>query len=87
MTATTIAATRALSDLVDSARAQAERAARLDHPAARLRHIVRTLDSARTRLVQEGIDYLDTAWAFVDAGRVQLARAKVALDAVEQSQR
>lgn len=41
----------------------------------------RTLDATRTRLVQEGEDYLSAAWSFIDAGRMQvaiLAQAEVA---------
>ena len=38
-----------------------------------LSNVVQTLDMARTRLVREGIEYLDEAWAFVDGGRVVVA--------------
>jgi len=32
------------------------------------------LDSARTTLIQEGAEYLEVAWAFVDSGRYTVAR-------------
>jgi hypothetical protein len=72
---TTAPATRALTDLVDTARARAARARAdgLDGTAKTLDQIARTLDGARTRLIEDGIEYLDAAWAFVDAGRGALA--------------
>jgi hypothetical protein len=32
------------------------------------------LDSVRTTLLQEGVDYLPVAWAFVDSGRLTISR-------------
>ena len=66
----------ALTDLVDTARTRAQTSE--DHGDTRraraLLDIATTLDRARTILVEDGDDYLDTAWAFVDAGRRTLAR-------------
>lgn len=58
---TTKPATDALTELVQVARERGHD------------RIAQTLDGARTRLVEDGTDYLDAAWAFVDAGRKQLA--------------
>ncbi len=33
-----------------------------------------SLDAVRTRLVQEGEEYLPVAWAFVDSGRLTITR-------------
>lgn len=69
-------ATDALTDLVITARSRA-RACRVRSEttrAAELDNIAKTLDGARTRLVQDGPEYLDAAWAFVNAGRTALAR-------------
>lgn len=66
---------RALTDLVDTARHRA-RVARWKRAPARERHfegIAHTLDRARTRLVEDGSDYIEAAWAFVDAARKMLA--------------
>nr|WP_274637065.1 hypothetical protein [Microbacterium bovistercoris] len=81
MTLTTIPRTptvhcaNALTDLVHTARALASRAdiagaTRLTRSAA---IAADTLDRARTRLIEDGDEYLDAAWAFVDAGRRILA--------------
>lgn len=72
---TTKPATDALTDLVDTARTRAHNDRTLGHHARAdaLLKIAGTLDGARTRLVEDGIDYLDAAWAFVDAGRKQIA--------------
>ncbi|SDP07054.1 hypothetical protein SAMN04487788_1932 [Microbacterium testaceum StLB037] len=72
---TTIAAARALSDLVATARERGLNARELgiQRPAYGLLNIAIDLDSARTRLIQEGDDYLDAAWAFIDAGRRMIA--------------
>ncbi len=70
----TIAAVRALTDLVDTARATRDRAL-VKHRreiANRCQVIASQLDATRTRLVQDGDDYIATAWAYVDAGRVAL---------------
>lgn len=90
--ATTKPATNALSDLVDTARTRAERARRVGAEALALDldGIAATLDRARTRLVEDGTEYLDAAWAFVDAGRRALAdRQKLAeyLDAIARAAR
>lgn len=70
----TIAAARALSDLVDKARNLHARAMdkRRRDIANRCMVIASQLDATRTRLVQDGEQYIDTAWAYVDAGRVAL---------------
>lgn len=36
------------------------------------------LDAARTMLVIDGLDGLDEAWAFIDAGRVHLTELAIA---------
>lgn len=80
-TSPTIAAARALTDLVDTARATADRAAlkRQRTIAQRCQVIASQLDAARTRLVQDGPEYLDTAWAYVDAGRRALGTYRLVL--------
>lgn len=80
-TSPTIPAVRALTDLVETARALTERAQvkRRRSIAHRCGVIASQLDAARTRLVQEGPDYIDTAWAYVDAGRRALANYKLVL--------
>lgn len=77
----TIAAARALSDLVQTARATRDRALekRRMPIAQRCQVIVSQLDATRTRLVQDGPDYIPTAWAFVDAGRVALRNYRLVL--------
>ncbi|WP_298041458.1 hypothetical protein [uncultured Microbacterium sp.] len=72
---TTKVATDALSDLVHTARerARTDRNRQRTKRAQAHEHIARTLDGARTRLVQDGPEYLDAAWAFVDGGRKLLA--------------
>ncbi|MFK4761189.1 hypothetical protein ACI3KS_09685 [Microbacterium sp. ZW T5_45] len=72
---TTKPAVDALTDLVDTARTRAVRA---NAEGDRLKMndllgIADTLDRARTRLVEDGTEYLDAAWAFVDAGRKMIA--------------
>lgn len=71
-----IVALDALGDLVDTARRRASQAEGYGDAASARAHIdvADTLDRARTILVEEGDDYLDAAWAFVDAGRLTLAR-------------
>lgn len=74
---TTKPATDALTDLVNTARVRAARERNTIGGSARraadLDEIALTLDRARTRLVEDGIEYLDAAWAFVDAGCKQIA--------------
>jgi hypothetical protein len=84
-TAPTVAAARALTDLVDTARilipiAEKKRRKNIQH---RLGVIVAQLDAARTRLIQEGGDYIDPAWAYVDAGRRAIGTYRVVLEIVE----
>lgn len=78
----TRAALTALTDLVDTARAMI-----LDAPTEVTKRsaisLAHTLDAARTSLTQEGDDYLESAWAFIDAGRrlidatqINIARAR-----------
>ena len=78
----TIAATRALSDLVDTARSHglSARDLGLKRTAFALLNIAIDLDSARTQLVQEGESYLDAAWAFADAGRRMVADYVAVID-------
>lgn len=80
-TSPTIAAARALTDLVDTARALSTRATTKRRPgiAHRCQVIAAQLDATRTRLVQDGTDYLDTAWAYVDAGRRAIGTYKLVL--------
>lgn len=71
----TLAASRALTDLVDTGR-DIERIAwtsQLHDIAVEVGKVVDTLDAARTKLVEDGPSYLDQAWSFVDAGRVVMA--------------
>lgn len=82
----TIAAARALTSLVDAADAFAQRCDTLDWPmrAGRIREIRTTLDAARTRLVEDGPNYIDAAWGFVDAGRRQLASHRASIERAER---
>jgi Na+/phosphate symporter len=77
----TTAALVALCDLVDTARDLAAVALkrRDKHRAARLHQIAQQLDATRTRLVQDGEDYIRTAWAYVDTARRMLAIHKQVL--------
>jgi hypothetical protein len=80
-TGTTSAALEALTDLVITARAQRDMAE--DHKAWTSRNkfedIARQLDATRTRLTEDRT-YLEQAWAFVDAGRLTVARQMILLD-------
>jgi hypothetical protein len=70
------AALEALSDLVDSARVYRDEAEH-DHrigTAQTFEGIATQLDRVRTRLTEEHGPYLAEAWAFVDAGRLTIAR-------------
>lgn len=80
MTAPTKAAADALTDLVNTARTRAAeaRAEGLDATAAQLDSVAKTLDGARTRLIEDGPDYIDAAWAFVDASRRMIAKTSPA---------
>jgi hypothetical protein len=80
-TGPTVACARALSALVDDARAMIPEAvaARRRHVAHRLAVVVAQLDAARTRLVQDGVDYLECGWAWVDAGRQAVANYRLIL--------
>lgn len=66
----------ALTDLVDSARAyrDADEANRRYGTAHTFDAIAVQLDRVRTRLAEEHDPYLAEAWAFVDAGRLTIAR-------------
>ena len=70
------AAFDALSDLVNTARLYRDAAevAGLPGRTQTWDALALTLDSARTRLVEEGEDYLPEAWGMVDAGRLTVAR-------------
>jgi hypothetical protein len=71
----------ALVDLVDSARGHrdAHEAAHKIGTAQTFDNLAKHLDAVRTTLIEEGDDYLDVAWAFVDAGRLTIARHLVRL--------
>lgn len=89
---TTKPATDALTDLVDTARTRRNRAADagLIATARTYDEVAQTLDGARTRLVEDGIEYLESAWAFVDAGRkflAGLAAATPILDLIQTEAR
>lgn len=68
-------ATDALLDLASTALLRAADAYRagLRSTGRKLTDVALTLDSARTRLIEDGDNYLDAAWAFVDAGRAIIA--------------
>lgn len=72
---TTKPATDALTELVAEARKLRDIEAGHGQPlrAAAFEGIAHTLDAARTRLVEDGVEYLDAAWAFVSGARVMLA--------------
>lgn len=85
-------ATDALTDLVETTDARAERCRQAgDFGLAREYDAIgHTLDGARTRLVEDGVEYLEAAWAFVDAGRRALAdrhRLAAYLDAIAKAAR
>lgn len=84
---TTIVATNALTDLVLTARAMHETAEKhkLTRVARSLNSIATICDGARTRLVEDGEDYLDAAWAFVDVGRKLIAGHRVTLAVIENT--
>lgn len=80
-TSPTIAAARALTALVGDARAlipvaEKKRRRQIAH---RLTIIATQLDACRTRLVQDGPAYIDTAWAWVDAARIAIANYRLVL--------
>jgi hypothetical protein len=70
------AAFDALTDLVDTARMYREEADRAGFYGRTQTWdaLALHLDGCRTRLVEEGEEYLTTAWAMVDAGRLTVAR-------------
>lgn len=66
----TIAALRALNDLIETGRMLEPFARRVDSSIAdNLTGTLSRLDGVRTRLVEDGNGYLDEAWAFVDGDR------------------
>lgn len=74
-----IPAVRALSDLVETARWR-ENVARFNEQtdlSALYKRLADSLDACRTQAVLDGDDYAPEAWAFVDAGRAQLARVAI----------
>ncbi|UGS26604.1 hypothetical protein K8F61_18640 [Microbacterium resistens] len=83
--AQTLAAIGALSTLVDDCRTAARRARRARQHAllTEIRRLGNSFDAARTRIVQDGADYLPTAWAFVDAGRRTLSTYLRELDVID----
>lgn len=70
-----LAAFDALHDLTDTALIRAAEAYRagLRATGRKLTDVALTLDAASTRLHEDGENYLDAAWAFVDAGRSIIA--------------
>lgn len=70
-TQTTKPATDILTDLVLTARIRRNAAINQGHAkrAQDFDNVAQTLDRVRTRLVQDGPEYLDAAWAFIDGGR------------------
>lgn len=71
---TTKPALDALNDLVHTARTRAGELVTHDSDlATRMRQTATKLDAVRTRLVQDGDEYLDQAWAFVDGARMVIA--------------
>ena len=65
----------ALTALVDETRRLAASAIKRKNPhmGARLTDLARQLDACRTRLVQDGDEYLPTAWAWLDTARPMVA--------------
>jgi hypothetical protein len=68
----------ALTDLIVTARRQEQRASIRER--MRLRSMIAQLDAARTRLVQDGDEYLEVAWSFLDAGREAVVALTLRLD-------
>jgi hypothetical protein len=70
------AAFDALTDLVNTSRRYRDEADRAGRPGwtQTWDALALHLDRSRTRLVEEGEDYLTDAWAIVDAGRLTVAR-------------
>lgn len=77
----TLPALNALTELVDAARATRDRADRRRRRdiAHRLEVIAIQLDGARTRLVQDGREYLPRANAMIQAGRTAIRNYQHAL--------
>lgn len=76
------AAFDALTDLVDTARRYRDEADAAHRPGwtQTWDALAAHLDRTRTRLVEEGEDYLPEAWAMVDAGRLTVARHLIRAD-------
>ena len=74
--------TNELSHLLDSYRDERDRAERMLRPrvAAGLDAACSQLDAVRTRLVQDGDEFVTEATAFIDAGRTHLAKTTLKLD-------
>lgn len=74
-TTETLTALTALTDLVDETRRLAASAIKRKNPhmGARLTDLARQLDACRTRLVQDGDEYLPTSWAWLDTARPMVA--------------
>lgn len=67
-----VATVETITDLVNSARTQCDRARLLDLPekyADGMHYAALTLDAARTRLIQDGEEYLDAAHLLIDDSR------------------
>jgi len=81
MTRRHAAALDALTDLVEVARKHRDETPD-NRPGWRQQwdHIANQMDAARTALIQEGDDYLETAWAMVDSGRITIARHLVTVN-------
>lgn len=80
-TGTEHAALDALNDLIATARTMRDQAGR-DHNLGTMHtcdSIAVQLDRVRTRLIEDHDEYLAEAWAFVDAGRLTIARHRARL--------
>jgi hypothetical protein len=71
-----------LSQLVDGHRSERDRANMWLRPrvAFSLDAAAMQLDAVRTRLVEDGEEFIDEATAFIDAGRINLAKTALYLD-------
>ncbi|MBN9207271.1 MAG: hypothetical protein J0H96_01245 [Microbacterium ginsengisoli] len=76
-----------LGSLIEAALWEANRASDLHRPNAErtLRGAMVTLDRVRTRLVEEGADYIDEAEAFMRGGRTTVAEWRAYLDGAQAS--
>ena len=78
-----ITAVSTLTDTVDSARTQGDRARALDLDMMyvdEMHDLALALDAARTRLVQDGEEYLGATWQLLDRARERIVNIMLIAD-------